>query len=483
MLELHLLTGFGLLQQRVAPLLGHGRYRLLELLGAGGMALVYRAFDTRLDCERAVKVLKPELDGMARRRFFNEARTMAKLHHKNVVLIHDVADDGTCAYLVMELIEGGSIADRMAAYGPLPQRMACEVAIALLAGLEAAHEQGIVHRDVKPHNILVDADGTPKVTDFGIAQASELGTTRTGAMIGTWAYMAPEQRLDAKSVDHRADVFAAGCTLYNMLTGRDPFDLYNRELYAETYRDVPEPFVPIIQRATRYEPDDRYPTAAAFREDLEALHPSLPEDPEGTPPLGVPLPRTKEATATLHPLHVVDAGTGSSGGHLTLADAPERALTVGAVVLLLGAFISIGVGLGGLAVLFGALALSVPDASREVAPPERPALAVLDGGALRSAPKPVHVEATDPSSGGATPPPVPRAGGVATVKVRGLPRGTDIFFNGMYRGKNRAVLKVPVGEYINVRLTNGGRSVEYDILVREGGLKLCYDLENEAPCR
>ncbi|MCA9573758.1 MAG: serine/threonine protein kinase, partial [Myxococcales bacterium] len=167
------------------------------------------------------------------------ARTMAKLHHKNVVLVHDVADDGAFAYLVMELIEGGSVADRMAAFGPLPQRMACEVGIALLAGLGAAHAQGIVHRDVKPHNILVDGEGTPKVTDFGIAQASETSTTRTGAVIGTWAYMAPEQRNDAKSVDARADVFAAGCTLYNMLTGTDPFDLYNREIYEKLYKDVP----------------------------------------------------------------------------------------------------------------------------------------------------------------------------------------------------------------------------------------------------
>ena len=204
------------------------------------MAVVYKAFDTRLDVPRAVKLLKSDVDKLGQLRFFDEARTMAKLHHRNVVMVHDVASDGQNAFLVMELIEGGSLADYLQQHGVLPQRMAADVGIAVLEGLAVAHENGVVHRDIKPHNILVDGEGTPKVTDFGIAQAAGYATTRTGAMVGTLAYMAPEQRVDAKGVDLRADIYAVGGTLYNLLTGVDPFDLYNRELYDKLYAGVPD---------------------------------------------------------------------------------------------------------------------------------------------------------------------------------------------------------------------------------------------------
>lgn len=462
------------------------------------MALVYKAFDTRLEVPRAVKVLKPELDDLARQRFFNEARTMAKLHHKNVVLVHDVADDGQHAYLVMELIEGGSIADRMAAFGPLPPRMACEVAIALLSGLAAAHEQGVVHRDVKPHNILVDSGGVPKVTDFGIAQV-DASTTRTGAVIGTWAYMAPEQRQDAKSVDARADVFAVGCTLYNMVTGIDPFDLYNQEVYEQLYAEVPEVFRPVIQRATRYKADDRFPDADAFREALEALLPDLPEDPEDTPPLGVSLEKERAAfvpTLMVEPTHPSQSTISPVIG----MPAPKPLDPVGGIPLPwivgigLGIVGAVAFGGGGATFLLAMLFTAVPEESLddvpvEVAPATAASVPDLEAGEPlvfeRTASEPeeepietVEVPEVAPAS---EPEPAPRpSGGAFTVQIEVRPPDATIeingtFATGVWRGQ------LPADTYF-VQFTHSTYGPDRQDVVVLSDKEVCYDMVDGGPC-
>ena len=278
----------------VAPPLSEGRYRLVGVLGEGGMSTVYSALDQRLGVHRAVKVLSPALSHHAsiRKRFDAEARTTARLVHPNIVNVHDVGLDNGRAFIVLELMTGGSLMGRLESLGPLPPRMAAEVICALMAALQYAHERGVIHRDVKPHNLLVDGDGVPKLTDFGIARllTSDHGLTRTGAAIGTPAYMAPEQRGNASQVDARADVFGAGASLYTLLTGKEPFDIYAVELQSRLFAGIPESLAEIIRVATTYDPAGRYPTANAMLAALRAVIDDLPETPADTPPLGTPLP-------------------------------------------------------------------------------------------------------------------------------------------------------------------------------------------------
>ena len=189
-----------------------GRYHLMKPLGSGGMATVYRVFDERLDVHRALKLLSPEMTEREslRKRFEVEARTMAKLHHKNIVMVHDFGWDQGRPYIVMELVSGGSLIDRVEKFGVLPPRMATTVGIGLLDALQVAHDHGVIHRDVKPHNVLVTVESIPKLTDFGIAQITGgASMTKTSSVMGTLAYMAPEQRISAKMIDHRADIYAA----------------------------------------------------------------------------------------------------------------------------------------------------------------------------------------------------------------------------------------------------------------------------------
>ena len=266
------------------PPLAQGRYRLLGPLGQGGMASVFWAFDQMLEVERAVKVLDGRLTSRSvmKERFLTEARTMARLKHKNIVSVQDVGVEDGRPFIVMELLPGGSLADRLER-GPLPPQMALGVISGLLAALEAAHAAGVVHRDIKPGNVLLDADGTPKVADFGIARVSDTnrGLTRTGVAMGTPAFMAPEQRDSAHDVDHRADLYAVAGTLYKALSGREPYDLYNITLADELFRGIPDVVGDIIRKGARYAAADRYPDAAAMRRAvLEAME-ALPEDPPG----------------------------------------------------------------------------------------------------------------------------------------------------------------------------------------------------------
>jgi serine/threonine protein kinase len=270
--------------------LAEGRFRLLEVIGEGGMATVYRAFDLRLQRPRAVKILSPALAQRPalRRRFLAEAQTMANLEESRVVRIFDTGEDGDRVYIVMELIEGGSLLDRVRDFGPLPPRMAAEATIQICESLQAAHDAGVIHRDIKPHNILLTRTGEIRVTDFGIAQVqtdSGDGMTRTGAIMGTWGFMAPEQKTNAKQVDVRADVYSVGATLWSLLRGETPPELFMAEAEPGMLADLPEELAEVIKRATRYRREDRYLSARAMAESLRALVSMLPDDPELTVPL------------------------------------------------------------------------------------------------------------------------------------------------------------------------------------------------------
>ncbi|MER7007318.1 protein kinase [Dactylosporangium sp. NPDC000555] len=203
-----------------------GRYELRSVIGRGGMAEVWQAVDARLGRPVAVKLLhdKGSADPSLPKRFEREARTVARLSHPNIVAVHDVGvDDGT-PYLVMELVQGRSLADELAA-GPLDPRRAVRLAEQVCDALAAAHDAGVVHRDVKPANILIGGEDRVKVCDFGIARVTDRAQTALTApatVIGTSAYMAPEQVL-GEPADARSDLYALGCVLYAMLAGRPPF--------------------------------------------------------------------------------------------------------------------------------------------------------------------------------------------------------------------------------------------------------------------
>ncbi|MFT4979582.1 MAG: serine/threonine protein kinase [Myxococcota bacterium] len=254
------------------------RYLLNALLGQGGMASVWKAWDHRLSAWRAIKILPPELStGTLRLRFEREAEAMAKLDHRSIVKIHDIGEHSGQLFIVMPWMQGGSLSQHLRAEGPLTPEHAARTLAEILDALQAAHDAGIVHRDVKPSNILLDSDSRPVLTDFGIAQLSSDRDrdhlTQTGMALGTLSYMAPEQRTDARSVDHRADIYAAGATLWTLLTAKDPLLFVAPEAEAELRAATPPHLADIILKATRYNPEERYPSAADMRDALRTTPP------------------------------------------------------------------------------------------------------------------------------------------------------------------------------------------------------------------
>ena len=201
-------------------------YRIVEKIGEGGMGSVYRAIDLMLEREVAIKAIRPEL---AREkeivdRFRSEARTLARVSHPAIATIYSFFEDGGDLFLAMEYVRGRSLSKVLEGSGPLPWDQAIRLLSSALEGIEQAHRAGIIHRDIKPDNLMITETGTIKVMDFGIARvAGSTHLTRTGLLVGTLRYMAPEQ-IQGEEADHRADIYALGAVLYQMLTGRPPFE-------------------------------------------------------------------------------------------------------------------------------------------------------------------------------------------------------------------------------------------------------------------
>ena len=260
-----------------------GRYEIINKIGNGGMATVYRATDLVLKRYVAVKILRDEFttDEEFIRRFETEAQSAARLTHPNIVSIYDVGVDNGVYYIVMELIQGKTLKEIIVEErGPLPWKWSVNVAIQIASALEMAHKNNIIHRDIKPHNIIITEDGIAKVTDFGIAKAVSNSTiTAFGTTIGSVHYFSPEQAKGGYT-DAKSDIYSLGVVMYEMLTGKVPFDADTSVSVAlkhmqedpvppmEINPNIPKAVNDIILKAMQKEPMARYQTATAMLRDL-----------------------------------------------------------------------------------------------------------------------------------------------------------------------------------------------------------------------
>ena len=275
-----------------------GRFELTDKLGEGGMGVLYRARDTRLGRTVAIKLLRPETvaDPERARRFLQEARAASALNHPNIVTVHDIGDDGgRGTWIAMECLDGESLRQRLAR-GPLAVPEAVRIAVDVARGLAAAHAAGIVHRDVKPANVMITESGIVKVLDFGLAKldaSPKAGSdsvsptqsapvaTAAGVIVGTPAYMSPEQ-VEGRAADARSDVFSFGAMLYEMLTAKRPFEgATELSLLSSILKDAPPPvrslrpevdarLEAIVSRCLAKDPAARYPSAQALLPELES---------------------------------------------------------------------------------------------------------------------------------------------------------------------------------------------------------------------
>jgi len=261
------------------------RYRLEEKIGSGGMSSVYRAFDPMLERWVAIKLMHRDIsnDPDQLERFRREARAVAQLNHPHVVTVIDAGEDDGAPYIVFEYVEGETLKERIRRLGRLPVSEAVAYAIEIGRALESAHANRLVHRDVKPQNVLIDRDGRAKVTDFGIARSLEAqGLTATGRVLGTTDYVSPEQAL-GHEVTGQSDIYSLGIVLYEMLTGETPFQAdtqvavamkHVRDPLPDVQRRRPEisaALAAVVERSTAKETQNRYPSVSEMVHDLEEV--------------------------------------------------------------------------------------------------------------------------------------------------------------------------------------------------------------------
>jgi serine/threonine protein kinase, bacterial len=303
-----------------------GRYRVATKIATGGTSTVYRGLDTRLDRPVALKVMDSRYAGDQQflTRFQLEARSVARLKDPGLVAVYDQGLDARHPFLVMELVEGGTLRELLSERGPMPPHAVAAVLRPVLGGLAAAHGAGLVHRDVKPENVLISDQGDVKIVDFGLVRAvAAAGITSTSVILGTAAYLSPEQVRDGDA-SPRSDVYAVGIVAYELLTGQTPFsgDSALSIAYQRLDTDVPAPstvisgvpeqFDGLVRRATARDPADRYADALDMGAALEAIVDEL-----ALPEFRVPAPRNsaQHRSAALHRSQVDQHPTAEQHGH------------------------------------------------------------------------------------------------------------------------------------------------------------------------
>lgn len=310
------------LRDRLVAAVGD-HYLIEDELGRGGMAAVFRALDVRLNRRVAVKLLPPELafNPSVRSRFMREAQMAAQLTHPNIVPIYTVDEREGLVYFVMALVDGESLAARIAHRGAMPVDQVRTIIGEVADALEYAHRQGVIHRDIKPDNILLDhATGRPMVTDFGIARAAaeESRLTVTGMAVGTPAYMSPEQAMGERDVDGRSDIYSLGVVAYQMIAGETPFKATNTPAMLMKHvsespvplrgrrADVPPGLAGAVERALAKKPEDRWHSAAEMRDavldrTMARVYPAAPPPASPAAAPQRPTSRPREADALLEP--------------------------------------------------------------------------------------------------------------------------------------------------------------------------------------
>jgi serine/threonine-protein kinase len=324
--------------QQSDPLVGavlDGRYRVDTMIATGGMSAVYRGLDLRLDRPVALKIMDSRYAGDHQflTRFQREARAVARLKDPGLVAVYDQGIDGQHPFLVMELIEGGTLRELLRERGPMPPHAVAAVLRPVLGGLAVAHRAGLVHRDIKPENVLVSDDGDVKIADFGLVRAvAEAKITSTSVILGTAAYLSPEQ-VSTGDAGPRSDVYSVGIMAYELLTGVTPFtgDSALAVAYQRMDNDVrppstviagvPAQFDELVGHATAREPADRYADAQDMGAELDAIVDEL-----GLPPFQVPAPRNSAQHLSRSPSVAAPAAAPAPRQHtreLTREDWPQ----------------------------------------------------------------------------------------------------------------------------------------------------------------
>lgn len=297
---------------RLVGIVLDGRYRVQTPIASGGMSTVYRGLDMRLDRPVALKVMDARYAGDHQflARFQREARAIARLKHPGLVAIYDQGQDTTHPFLVMELVEGGTLRELLRERGPMPPHAVVAVLRPVLGGLGEAHRAGLVHRDIKPENVLISDDGEVKLVDFGLVRATaEAGITSTSVILGTAGYLSPEQ-VGGHPTGPRSDIYSTGIMAFELLTGTMPFQGDNPLSVAHQRLDrdvappssiidgVPPQFDEFIARATARDPENRFPDAVAMGAQLDAIAEEL-----GLPAFRVPAPQNSAGHAAATVVH------------------------------------------------------------------------------------------------------------------------------------------------------------------------------------
>lgn len=314
--------------------LAHGeilesRYRIDRAIARGGMSTVYRCLDLRLGRAVAAKVMDGDYldDPISRDRFTREARAMAQLRHPNVLSVYDFSSAGEHIFLITELITGGTLGELLAETGPLDAATASVTLRSVLQGLAVAHDKGLVHRDIKPHNVLIDADGSIKLADFGLVRAMNNPQKTSNQIVGTVSYISPEQ-VDGTRITPATDVYSAGIVLFELLTGKVPFvgETSLGRALARLHNDVPAPsdlidgipplFDALVASATTRNPDERFRDAREFLDALDDVANEL-----HLPHVAVPVPENAAAHRAAVETPFADSPLPEATAQLPLDDA------------------------------------------------------------------------------------------------------------------------------------------------------------------